>query len=98
MPDREELYKKCDIRVDKMFDDGLYDEAISVYEKVKSVKGDFDLKDVTSLMAIGYREFLPPGIRTAEEAKALIKLSTRHYAKRQITWFKKTPGCIYFDI
>ena len=77
---REEIYKRCDDRVEEMFNEGLLDEAKSLYDK--------NLKYFKNI--IGYRELDKyfKGQITLDEAKIEIKKNTRHYAKRQFTWFK----------
>lgn len=77
--DREILYKMLDNRVDKMFNEGILDEAKKLY--------DMKLKNYTNI--IGYRELNEyfNGNITLEAAKELIKRNTRRYAKRQFTWF-----------
>lgn len=77
-PDRDELYSRINARVDQMFENGLVDEATSLFEK--------NSKDLQGLQAIGYKEFTL-GL-SLEETKELIKKNTRNYAKRQITFFK----------
>jgi tRNA dimethylallyltransferase len=80
-PSRDILYQKLDERVDKMFEDGLLQEARTLYNK--------GYKRLDSI--IGYKElnkYFNDEI-TLEEAKLLIKKNTRHYSKRQMTWFKK---------
>lgn len=77
---REEIYKRCDDRVEEMFNEGLLDEAKSLYDK--------NLKYFKNI--IGYREldkYFKAQI-TLDEAKIEMKKNTRHYAKRQFTWFK----------
>lgn len=99
LPEREALYRKIDERVDKMFEDGLQKEAEKVYNIVaEQTKGEIDPMTLTALAAIGYRELLPVGTRTGDEARELIKLNTRHYAKRQLTWFRRTPGVNFVEI
>ncbi len=77
---REEIYKRCDNRVDEMFNNGLLDEAKSLYDK--------HFKNFTTI--IGYRELNEyfNGNISLEEAKEEMKKNTRHYAKRQITFYK----------
>ena len=89
-PDREELYKYLDYRVDKMFEDGLLEEARTLYEK-----GYIRLNSI-----IGYKELNEyfENIISLEEAKEEIKKNTRHYAKRQMTWFKKYLDVKWFDL
>lgn len=81
---REELYQRIDARVDQMFDDGVLNE-------VENLLRDGVGFDCQSMQAIGYKEFKPffDGEISLDELKSAIKLNTRHYAKRQITWFKQ---------
>lgn len=78
--DRDVLYERINKRVDKMFDDGLIDEvkALSLDESNQSMQG------------IGYKEVLEylNGNVSLDECKELIKKNTRHFAKRQLTWFR----------
>ena len=85
--DREELYKRIDRRVDEMVERGPISEA----ERVLKSGG---LK--TSRQAIGYKELLPyfNGEASLESCIAQLKQSTRRYAKRQITWFKRNEPAI----
>lgn len=79
---REDLYKRINNRVDKMIEKGL------VYEAEKILKTTCSK---TSMSAIGYKEFIPhfKGESSLDECIEKIKINTRHYAKRQITWFKR---------
>ena len=81
---REVLYSRVDQRVDQMMRDGLLDE-------VKRLKDSGVPEDAQSMQGLGYKELLPvlDGKSSLEEAISLIKLRTRHYAKRQLTWFKR---------
>lgn len=76
---REELYERINNRVDKMITDGLEEEAHAVYP----------LRQFNSLQTVGYREMFLyfDGEISREEAIRLIKQNSRHYAKRQMTWF-----------
>lgn len=78
--DREVLYDKINKRVDKMFEQGLVDE----------VKGLGLDESNQSMQGIGYKEVLEylNGNISEEECKELIKKNTRHFAKRQLTWFR----------
>ena len=80
--DRELLYKNIDIRVDRMVNEGLFDEVL------KLIKMGCDLK-CNSMQGIGYREVIWyfKGLCTKDEAIRLIKRNSRRYAKRQLTWF-----------
>lgn len=105
--ERDTLYRNIDNRVDSMREQGLYEEAVRVYElcreKANATDAAFDHRSLNSLAAIGYREFYeyPQRLNGRLTAEAIgecfdkIKQDTRHYAKRQITWFKKTPGAVY---
>lgn len=82
--ERQTLYDRINLRVDNMVSDGLLDE----------MKRLIDLgitKDNQSMQAIGYKEFFDyfENKQTLEQTIELVKLNTRHYAKRQITFFKK---------
>jgi len=83
-PDRNKLYQKINKRVDKMLDDGSIDEVKNIYKKYKN-------KKLNSLSGIGYREIIEyiDGKITLEEAIDKIKQNTRHYAKRQMTWYRR---------
>ena len=90
--DRDSLYKKIDKRVDIMFENGLVGE-------VKSLKNMGLSKDNTSMLALGYKEVLDylNGEISLDEAKEIIKRDTRHFAKRQITWFKRENDVIWLN-
>ena len=76
--DRALLYQRIDQRVDKMFEDGLEEEARSLFNSY-----DHSLR---ALQAIGYKEFLLSS--DSDEIKKMSKNNTHHYAKRQMTFFK----------
>ena len=80
--DRSKLYERIEKRVDKMLDMGLIDEAKQFYSMERSA---------TATAAIGYKELKPylDGQCTLDEAVQRLKIETRHYAKRQLTWFRK---------
>jgi len=86
--DRNELYRRIDLRVDQMFDSGLVDEASEVF----SLKGTYALKTV------GYRELFDyfDGKTSLSEAKDLIKRNSRRYAKRQISWLLRDKEYSWF--
>lgn len=104
-PDREKLYERIEYRVDVMLSEGLYKETESVYnECIEAVENGIascdNVEGLTSLAAIGYREMIRHiffGEMTPEEVIEKIKINTRHYAKRQLTWFRKTPGAVFID-
>lgn len=90
--DRETLYEKINKRVDKMFEDGLIDEVKSFYDKKINSKA--------IQTAIGYKELYKyfDGEISLEEAKDLIKKNSRHYAKRQYTWFNNQMNITWFNV
>jgi len=79
--DRSELYKNIDNRVDEMFKEGIAGEVKKLLKKTLSM---------TAQKALGYGEVLGylKGRYSLEEAKELLKKNTRHFAKRQLTWFR----------
>lgn len=89
---RDKLYEVINKRVDKMFNDGLIDEVRRLYNKNKNSK--------ILNRAIGYKEvikYLKQEI-SLEEAKELIKKNSRHYAKRQYTWFNNKMNIKWFNV
>ena len=88
---REILYERVNTRVDQMIEKGLVDEVKNVLEKYKEFP--------TSMQALGYKEIKLyfDGMITLDEAIELIKTETRHYAKRQLTWFRKYDDAIWLD-
>ncbi|MDD6094396.1 MAG: tRNA (adenosine(37)-N6)-dimethylallyltransferase MiaA [Clostridia bacterium] len=88
---RELLYSRIDLRVDAMMDAGLEAEVRSLWEN-----GLLSPKK-PAFQAIGYKEFIPyfEGKATLSETADAIKLATRRYAKRQITWFKRYDNAIF---
>ena len=92
--DRENLYSRIDKRVDLMMEEGLFDEVSSLYKKGLLVDG------TTAAQAIGYKEILSHirGEITLSEAIEEIKLASRRYAKRQLTWFRhKEAHRVFLD-
>lgn len=89
---RENLYRRIDKRVDKMMEDGLLDE-------VKNLRDLGYNKNMVSMNGLGYKEILEylVGNCTLEEAVYIIKRDTRHFAKRQLTWFKREKDVIYVN-
>jgi tRNA dimethylallyltransferase len=79
--DREELFTRIDSRMDAMIEQGLFAEAEKFYP----------LRNLNALQTVGYREIFGfmEGLYNKEEAVRLLKRNSRHYAKRQLTWFKK---------
>ena len=80
---REELYNRINIRVDKMFEEGLLEEVKYVNEKYKISS--------TAIQGLGYKEVIEyiEGKVTYEEMIEKLKMETRRYAKRQLTWFRR---------
>lgn len=89
--ERERLYERINRRVDIMIDDGLIDE-------VKALLDNGISKDAQSMQGIGYKEVVSylDGDLTEEECIEKVKQSSRNYAKRQLTWFKR-GGYRWFD-
>ena len=83
---RQDLYDRIDRRVDKMLEMGLLEEIHSLFRMGISEKA-------TAMQAIGYKEFTDylAGNCTLGQAVAQVQQSSRHYAKRQLTWFRKNP-------
>lgn len=92
---RENLYRRIDARVDEMINAGLVAEVSSLYG------AGLLPKDSTAAQAIGYKEIISyiEGKTSLCEAIELIKLSSRRYAKRQLTWFRHNEGAyrLYLD-
>lgn len=86
--DRQTLYDRIDLRVDLMMADGLPEEAEALALDRASTAGQ----------AIGYKELYLwlDGALSREEAVDLLKKNTRHYAKRQLTWFRRNPDTRWF--
>jgi tRNA dimethylallyltransferase len=87
--ERDILYRRINDRVDKMMENGLLEE----------VNGLLPVRDRNALNTVGYKELFAylDGDTTLGEAVSLIKRNTRHYARRQITWFNRDPEIIWFD-
>ena len=90
--DREKLYQKIELRVDEMVQNGLIDE-------VKHLKEMGYHRGMVSMQGLGYKEILDylDGKTTLEEAIYIIKRETRHFAKRQLTWFRRERDVIWLD-
>ncbi|MFR3727411.1 tRNA (adenosine(37)-N6)-dimethylallyltransferase MiaA [Lacrimispora sp.] len=91
--DRDLLYQRIDKRVDDMMGQGLVDE-------VKKLKDSGCTKDMVSMQGLGYKEILDylQGEYSLEEALYLLKRDTRHFAKRQITWFKREKDVRWLNL
>ncbi len=87
--DREEMYERINKRVDIMMDKGLLKEAATMYPH----------KEINALQTVGYRELFAYFDKEYDLDFAIeeIKKNTRRFAKRQITWFKRTEGVEWFN-
>lgn len=90
--ERANLYEKIDRRVDQMIEEGLVEE-------VRWLKEHGCTRDMVSMQGLGYKEILAylDGEISLEEAVYMIKRDTRHFAKRQITWFKRERDVIWLN-
>lgn len=91
--DRNRLYDRVNLRVDKMFQFGLLEEVIMLREMGYG-------RDLKSIQGIGYKEVYDylDGMFTLDEVKNIIKQSTRNYAKRQLTWFRRDERINWIDL
>lgn len=89
---RAALYERIEKRVDEMMSQGLVAE-------VQALKDMGCKRGQTAMQGLGYKEILDylDGIGTLEEAVNRIKLETRHFAKRQLTWFRREKDVIWLD-
>lgn len=90
---REILYQRIDERVDRMMQLGLKEEAYGLFDQ--GLRPD----RYTAMHSIGYTQLYESycGLCSVKEAVEKIKLATRHFAKRQLTWFKRDSRTIWFD-
>ncbi len=88
--DREKLYERINLRIDQMLEEGLVDE-------VEALKDRGYTKDMVSMQGLGYKEILDylNGECSLEEAIYILKRDTRHFAKRQLTWFRREREVIW---
>ena len=91
--DREILYKRIDKRVDIMMSEGLLDEVTALYKK-------YGGEILRKINIIGYTQIIDylEGRISLETAVDFIKRDSRHYAKRQMTWFNNDSGYLWFDL
>lgn len=91
--DRSSLYQRINQRVDRMIEKGLVQE-------VKGLLDEGYSADLISLQGLGYKQIIGylQGHYDLEEAVRLIKRDTRHYAKRQLTWFRRDQRIKWFDV
>lgn len=87
--DRQKIYDRINLRVDLMIQNGLLEEAKTLYPN----------KTLNALQTVGYRELFSffDGEFTQEFAISEIKKNTRRFAKRQLTWFRKDSDILWFD-
>jgi tRNA dimethylallyltransferase len=90
--DREFLYERINLRAQKMWDDGLLQEMKAIFKMGFS-------PELNSLNTVGYKEanLYLTGYLSEEETISEIQKNTRHYAKRQLTWFKKDSNMHWID-
>ena len=89
---RELLYQRIDKRVDEMLENGLVQE-------VKTLKSMGYHRGMVSMQGLGYKEILAylDGEISLEEAERILKRDTRHFAKRQLTWFRREPETLWVN-
>lgn len=82
--ERQVLYDRIEARIDKMLSDGLIEEVLGLLEAGYS-------RDLVSMQGLGYKEIIDylEGRSSLDEAVQTLKQSTRHFAKRQLTWFRR---------
>jgi tRNA dimethylallyltransferase len=85
----EELYDRIDRRMDQMIAAGLFEEAVRLYP----------YRDLQALQTVGYREIFAYLDHSYDKSEAirLLKRNSRHYAKRQMTWFRKDPEFVWVN-
>ena len=90
--DRARLYERIDARVDQMMREGLLQE-------VEGLKAEGLRRGMVSMQGLGYKELLAflDGECSLEEAVRVLKRDTRHFAKRQLTWFRRERDVIWLD-
>ncbi len=90
--DREQLYERINLRVDIMLEKGLLAEVKELWEKGIGA-------DTTAMQAIGYKELIQylEGRCSYDDAVEKIKMESRRYAKRQLTWFRRNPDIVWFN-
>ncbi|WP_294451540.1 tRNA (adenosine(37)-N6)-dimethylallyltransferase MiaA [uncultured Gemmiger sp.] len=90
--DRAELYRRIDLRVDRMVEGGILPEAEYVWHNRTAFR--------TAAQAIGYKEFFPyfEGTQTLEQCTDKLKQASRNYAKRQLTWFRRQTDAVWLEI
>lgn len=89
--DRQEIYRRINLRVDKMMEQGMLDEAKFIYQN--------RAREYQVLQAIAYKEFFPyfEEQETLEHCIEDLKTASRRYAKRQLTYFRNKLPVVWFD-
>ena len=90
--DRERLYARIEQRIDEMLEEGLVEE-------VRKLKEAGCSRNMVSMQGLGYKEILAylDGETSLEEAIEILKRDTRHFAKRQLTWFRRERDVIWIQ-
>lgn len=90
--ERSKIYERIDLRVDLMLANGLVDEVKSLMQKGYT-------RELVSMQGLGYKEIIAylEGEISLEEAVYILKRDTRHFAKRQLTWFKREKEVVWLD-
>lgn len=90
--DRSLLYERIEKRIDRMIEQGLVDEVSKLLEYGCT-------KDMVSMQGLGYKEIIPylDGECSLEEAVYILKRDTRHFAKRQLTWFRREKDVTWVE-
>ncbi len=90
--ERERLYERIELRIEQMMEEGLVEE-------VKALKEKGYTRDMVSMQGLGYKEILDylNGISSLDEAIYILKRDTRHFAKRQLTWFRREREVIWIN-
>ena len=90
--DRQKLYDRIELRIDQMLEEGLVEE-------VRQALAYGCTSDMVSMQGLGYKEIIPylQGACSLDEAVYILKRDTRHFAKRQLTWFRRERDVIWVD-
>ena len=90
--DRSNLYERINLRIDEMLAEGLVEEVRALKERGYN-------RDMVSMQGLGYKEILDylSGACSLEESIYILKRDTRHFAKRQLTWFRREKDVIWID-
>ena len=90
--DRKRLYDRIELRIDQMLDEGLVEEVKTLLDKGYN-------RELVSMQGLGYKEIAAylEGEMTLDEAVYILKRDTRHFAKRQLTWFNREKEVIFLN-